>query len=57
MAGDDKKMKKEIIYNAVMDGWKVRKLKTDKIELTKAKKNINENIDIQKILKELIQTR
>ena len=56
MTENNIKIKKEIIYNAVMDGWKVKKLKTNKIELTKTKNANNENIDLEKVIKELIET-
>jgi hypothetical protein len=47
-------VKKNIIYNAVMSGWKVKKLKKDKIEISKSKKHIGEHIDEHLILNKLI---
>lgn len=48
------KIKRNIIYGAVMDGWKVRKLNSGGIELEKASKDITKEVNVKKILDELL---
>lgn len=48
------KIKRDIIYGAVMDGWKVRKLNSGGIELVKANKDVSPEINVKKILDELL---
>ena len=51
---DNIKIKRDIIYGAVMDGWKVRKLNSGSIELVKENKNIPREVNVKKLLDELI---
>ena len=47
-------IKRNIIYGAVMDGWKVRKLNSGGIELVKANKDISQEVNVKKLLDELL---